>query len=155
MAVYAPDCGKDLEVYETFVLNVTKVKREGRRGGAREFHITGDLNVELDIYCVQTKKTSRSSEGHLREGRRAGGKELYITSDFNVELGSLCTDEADIGEFHEMYGLLCWQGCERDHSGFKKLMWYGIMKEFNCNVTSTWSKCGLGERNGPHAPTVW
>ena len=40
-----------------------------------------------------------------------------------------------------MYGSLCWQGCENDHGGFKKLMWYAIMKEFNCKVTSTWSEC--------------
>ena len=32
--------------------------------------------------------------------------------------------------------------CENDHGGFKKLMWYGIMKEFNCKVTSTWSNGG-------------
>ena len=30
----------------------------------------------------------------------------------------------------------------KDHGGFKKLMWYGIMKEFNCTATSTRSKCG-------------
>ena len=26
--------------------------------------------------------------------------------------------------------------------GFKKLMWYGFMKEFNCKATCTWSECG-------------
>ena len=41
-----------------------------------------------------------------------------------------------------MYGPLCWQGCEREHGGLKKLMRYGIMKEFNCKVTSKWSNCG-------------
>ena len=40
-----------------------------------------------------------------------------------------------------MYGPLCWQACENDHGGSKKLMWYGIM-EFDCKVTSTWSNCG-------------
>ena len=54
----------------------------------------------------------------------------------------MCTDEDDIGEFNEMRGPLCWQGCERDHGGFKKLLWYGILKEFNCKVTCTWSDCG-------------
>ena len=47
MAVYAPDCGKDLEMYEALISSVTRVMREGRRGGAREFYITGDLNVEM------------------------------------------------------------------------------------------------------------
>ena len=88
-AVYAPDCKKDLDVYETFILNVTII---------------------------------------LRERRRARAQELYITGDLNVELGLFSTDEDDIGEFHEMYGPLCWQWCERDHGGFKKLTWYGIMK---------------------------
>ena len=103
MAVYAPDCGKDLEVYETCILNVTKVLREGRRGGAKELHITEDLNVAL---------------------------------------GLLSTDEDDNEELNEMYGSLCWQGCENDHGGFKKPMWYRIMKKFSCKAASTWSKCG-------------
>ena len=45
MAVYAPDCRKDLDVYETFVKDVTKVFWEGRRAGAKTFNIAGDLNV--------------------------------------------------------------------------------------------------------------
>ena len=78
IAIYALDCGKDLEVCETFILKVTKVLREGRRGGAKEFCTTGDLSVEL---------------------------------------GSLCADEDDIEELSEMYGPLCWHGCELDHGG--------------------------------------
>ena len=34
-----------------------------------------------------------------------------------------------------MYGPLCWQGSDNDRRGFKKLMWYEIMKEFNCRVS--------------------
>ena len=34
------------------------------------------------------------------------------------------------------------KGTKTDHGAFKKLMSYGIMKEFNCKATSTWSKCG-------------
>ena len=45
----------------------------------------------------------------------------------------------------EMYGPTCWQGYDHDPRGIKKLMWYGIMKEFNCKATSTWSKCGLAK----------
>ena len=37
MAVCAPDCGKDLDVPETFVKDVTKVLWEGRRAGAKIF----------------------------------------------------------------------------------------------------------------------
>ena len=54
----------------------------------------------------------------------------------------MCTDEEDIEDLKEMHGPLCWQGYENDHGGFKKLMWYGIMKEFNCKATFTWSTCG-------------
>ena len=78
----------------------------------------------------------------LRRGRRGGASEFYITGDPNVVLGLMCTDEKDIEELNEMYGLLFWQGYEKDPGGFKKLMWYGIMKEFNCKATSTWSRCG-------------
>ena len=103
MAAYAPDSSKDMEMYEAFLSGVLEVLRGGRRGGAREFHITRDLNVEL---------------------------------------GMMCTDEKDIEELNEMYGRSCWQGYDHDPGGFKKLTWYGIMKEFNCKATSTWSKCG-------------
>ena len=53
-----------------------------------------------------------------------GAKDFKITGDLIVELGLLWTDEDDIGELNEMYGPLCWQGCENDHGAFKKLMWY-------------------------------
>ena len=103
MAVYAPDCGKDSGIQEAFISSVTKVLREGRRGGAREFYITGDLNVEL---------------------------------------GFMCTDEEDIEELVRCAGPRVGKGTKTDHGAFKKLMSYGIMKEFNCKATSTWSKCG-------------
>ena len=78
----------------------------------------------------------------LREGRRGGARDFYITGDLNVELGMMCRDEKDIEELNEMYRPLCWYGYNHDPGGFKELMWYGIMKEFNCKATSTWSKCG-------------
>ena len=39
----------------------------------------------------------------------------------------------------EMYGPLCWQRYDHDPGRYKKIMWYSIMKEFNCKVSSTWS----------------
>ena len=77
----------------------------------------------------------------LREGRRGGARDFYITSGSSVELGLMCTDEKDIEELTKMYGALCWQGYVKDPGGFKKIMWYGIMKEFDCKVSSTWSVC--------------
>ena len=84
MAVYAPDSSKSLEMYEACISSVVKVLREGRREGAQDFYITGDLNVEL---------------------------------------GLMCTDEEDIEELKEMYGLPCWQGYDKDLGCFKKWMW--------------------------------
>ena len=116
MAAYALDRGIDSEVYETLMFNVTKVLRERRRDGAKEFDITRDLNVELRLRC---------------------------------------TDDDDIEEINEMYGPLYRQGCENDQGRFKKLMWYGIMKKFNCKATSTWSKCGRAREKSLHQPTIW
>ena len=85
------------------------------------------------------RPASRASLKVLREGRRGGAKDFYITGDLNVELGMMCTDENDIEELTKMYGSMCWQGYDKDPGGFKKLMWYEIMKEFNCKASSTWS----------------
>ena len=49
----------------------------------------------------------------------------------------------------------CWKGWENVQGGFKKLMWYGIMKEFNCKVTSTWSSDGREKDLAFHTPTFW
>ena len=98
VAVHTPDSSKDMELYETCVSSVHRVLREGRRGGAKKFYITGDLNVEL---------------------------------------GMICTGENDIEELNEIYGPLCWQRYDRDPGGYKKIMWYSIMKEFDCKVSST------------------
>ena len=106
MAVYAPASDKSTEMYDAFFSSVLKVLREGLRGGAKDFYITGDLNEEL---------------------------------------GMMCTDEKDVEELNEMHGLLCWQGYDKDNEGFKKLMCYGIMKEFNCKATSAWSQCGRAQ----------
>ena len=99
----APDSSKSLETYEACISSVTKVLREGRQGGAKDFHISRDPNVEL---------------------------------------GVMSTDEKDTEDLDGMYGPLCWQGYDQDPGGVKKLMWHGIMKEFNCKASSTWSRCG-------------
>ena len=44
-----------MEMYEAFISSVLKVPREGRRGGAKVFYITGDLNVELGMMCTDEK----------------------------------------------------------------------------------------------------
>ena len=52
MAVYVPDSSKDKELYEACVSSVFRILREGRRGGAKTFCITGDLNVKLGMICT-------------------------------------------------------------------------------------------------------
>ena len=66
----------------------------------------------------------------LQEGRRAGAKFFFLKKkgDLNIELGLLCTGDEDAEDLREMYGCQCWLSCERDPGGFKKMMWYDIMK---------------------------
>ena len=85
-----------------------------------------------------------------REGRRAWAKDFLFIGDLNVELGPLCTDEDDNHELNEMCGLLCWQGCERDHGGFKELMWYGIKKESKMARLLLRGPVTVAIKNWPH-----
>ena len=62
MAVYAPDCGNNLGVHETFIFNVTKVLREVRCGGARDFCVAGDPNVELGSLCTDEEDIEELNE---------------------------------------------------------------------------------------------
>ena len=73
----------------------------------------------------------------LRDERRCGAKRFYIAGDFNIELGLLCTGIEEDEEFCGMYGPHCWQGYGTDTSGFKKMLWYNIMKEYHCKAIST------------------
>ena len=45
MVAYASDSSKSMGMYEAVISSVLGVLREGRRGAARDFHISGDLNV--------------------------------------------------------------------------------------------------------------
>ena len=55
MAVFALDSGQNSEMYKAFISSILKVLREGRRCGAKDFYIAGDLNVELGIMCTDEK----------------------------------------------------------------------------------------------------
>ena len=46
----------------SFISRFLEVLREGRRGGAREFYITGDLNVELGMMCTDEKDIEELNE---------------------------------------------------------------------------------------------
>ena len=98
MAVYAPDCHKELNVYEAVVKDVTNVLWKG---------------------CGEQEPRHSTSR----------------------VVGLLCTDDDDVEELNEVCVPSCWRGCDKNQGGFKKLMWYEMMKEFNCKVTSTWSSC--------------
>ena len=71
MAVHAPDCKKDLDVYETFILNGHKISRERRRAGAKDFFITDDLDVELGL-CTDEDNIG---EPYEMQGPLLAGKE--------------------------------------------------------------------------------
>ena len=62
MAVYAPDSSEDMELYEACVSSVLRVLGEGRRGGAKKFHITCDLIVELGMICTDEKDIEELNE---------------------------------------------------------------------------------------------
>ena len=103
----------------------------------------------MAVYAPDSKKSLEMYEECvssvvkvLCEGRKDGARDSCITGDFNVELGLMCADENDNEERTKMYGPLCWQGHDKDPGGFLKIMWYGIMKEFYCKVSSTRSVCG-------------
>ena len=51
MTVYAPDSKKNLEMYEECISSVVKL-REGRKGGAQDFYIAGNFNVEKGLMCT-------------------------------------------------------------------------------------------------------
>ena len=52
MSVYAPDSKKSPEMYGECIASVVEVLREGRKGGARNFYIAGDINVEFGLMCT-------------------------------------------------------------------------------------------------------
>ena len=78
----------------------------------------------------------------LRDGRRRGAKRFYIAGDFNIELGLLCPGNEEDEELCGMYGPhQRWQGYGTDPGGFKRMMWYNIMKEYHCKAMSTRLSC--------------
>ena len=76
MAVHASDCMKDWDVYETFIVDVTKILWKGRRAGAKDFHITVDFNVELGLLCTDDEDNEERNQMYglvlARMGKRAG-----------------------------------------------------------------------------------
>ena len=67
MAVHAPDSSNSLAMYETCISSVVKVLREGRRGGEKDFYITGGLNVELGLMCTDEKDSENNiNHQHMR-----------------------------------------------------------------------------------------
>ena len=62
MAVCAPDSKKDLDEYGTLIMNVTRILWEGRRAGAKDFHITSDFNVEVGLLCTEDDDNDELNE---------------------------------------------------------------------------------------------
>ena len=90
------------------------------------------------IYMRHSSRMSPKSCGKdVAQEPRQSTSRVILTSSW----GLLCAGDDDVVELNEVYGQLCWQGCENDQGGFEKLMWHENMKEFNCKATSTWSNC--------------
>ena len=51
-----------MEMYEAFISSVLKVLRGGRRGGAKGFYTTSDLNAELGMMCTDEKDLEELNE---------------------------------------------------------------------------------------------
>ena len=49
-------------MYDVFIPSVTKVLRERRRAGAKEFYITRDLKVDLVLMCTDEKDIAEVNE---------------------------------------------------------------------------------------------
>ena len=96
----------------------------------------------------------------MHEGRRAGRKPFDIAGDIGIEWGLLCTGNGDAEELSEMYVFQCRQACDCHPGGFEKLIWPGIVKEFNfearITVASLTSRKPTRENTGLFgAPTVF
>ena len=97
----------------------------------------------MSVYAPDPKKSLEMCEECiadvitvLRECRKGGALDLTL-QETSMQNWVWC-----IRLKTKLYGPLCWQGCDKDLGGFKKFMWYGIMKEFGCKVSCTWSACG-------------
>ena len=133
-----------------------KIKRSWRH----EERCTVDLIDDTLVMTVYAPDAGKDLEQYeacissvlkvLREGRRGGAKKFFIAGDLNVELGMMCTDESDNEKLNEMYGPLCWHEFKHDPGHYKLIMWYSIMKEFNCKVSSTWSRAKVKEEAFTH-----
>ena len=89
----------------------------------------------MAVYAPDSSK-SRASLKYI--GKDVGEEPKTSTlQGICVELGM-----KDIDGLTGIYGPLCWQGCDRDLGGFKKILWDEILKEFNCKASSTRSVYG-------------
>ena len=64
-----------------------------------------------------------------------------MAGDLNIELGLLCACDEESDKLGDSYGPHCWQRFEADRGGLEKMMWWDVMMEFDCKVTSTWPSC--------------
>ena len=58
MVAYAPDSSKSMGMYEAVISSVLGVLREGRRGAARDFHISGDVECGRSLSSAASRDTA-------------------------------------------------------------------------------------------------
>ena len=49
-------------MHEESICSVVGLLREGRKGGARDFYIAGDFNVELGLICTDGNDEEEADE---------------------------------------------------------------------------------------------
>ena len=96
------------------------------------------------VYAPDSKKSLEMYEEliscvvkELHDGRKGGAKDFSSHKWLQWRIGS------DVYRWEREHGPFCLQGYDKEPGSFKK-MWYGIMKESHCEVSSTW----YGESGG-------
>ena len=84
-------------MHKAFISSVLGVLREERRGGARDFYITRDLNVELGTYAHREATPTWSKCGRAKETafthRQLGQRRQEVTSQLDYIMGPRRRDD--------------------------------------------------------------
>ena len=84
MAEYALNSSKSAVMYDAFNSSILQVVREERREGAKEFHIAGDLNVELRFMCGDEKDIEELMEKYGPLGGQRGQHSSWMRPEIDV-----------------------------------------------------------------------
>ena len=106
-----------MELYEAFISSVLRVLREGRRGGARDFYSTGDLNAESGLMCTDEKDIEELNEMYgplcwqgYDEDPGGFKKLMWYRNSEGVQLqGHTCMARVREGKRNSLYAQTTWR----------------------------------------------